>query len=59
MDEALPADTYQVTQKAHTGYVAELYRVIRRDGREILREKINTSRYSAAPEYATVGPGFE
>ncbi len=47
-----------MTQKAHTGYVAELYRVIRRDGVELVREKVNTSEYAATPEYVTVGsPG--
>lgn len=57
MDESLPEDYYKVTQKAHTGYVAELYRVTRRDGVELLREKINTSEYAATPEYVTVGGG--
>lgn len=55
IDETLPADYYEVTQKAHTGYVAELYRVTRRNGTELLREKINTSEYAAAPEYAVAG----
>lgn len=55
VDESLPEDYYKVTQKAHTGYVAELYRVTRRDGVEIAREKINTSEYAATPEYVTVG----
>lgn len=55
VDESLPEDYYKVTQKAHTGYIAELYRVTRRDGVELLREKINTSEYAATPEYVTVG----
>lgn len=55
IDESLPADYYEVTQKAHTGYIAELYRVTRRDGVELVREKINTSEYAATPEYVTVG----
>lgn len=55
VDETLPADYYEVTQKAHTGYVAELYRVTKRNGTEILREKINTSEYAATPEYAVAG----
>lgn len=55
VDEGRPADYYRVTQKAHTGYVAELYRVTRRDGVELLREKVNTSEYAATPEYVTVG----
>ncbi len=55
VDETKPHDYYEVTQKAHTGYVAELYRVISRDGVELLREKINTSQYAATPQYVTVG----
>ncbi len=58
VDKNQPEDYYKVTQKAHTGYVAELYRVIRRDGVELVREKVNTSEYAATPEYVTVGsPG--
>ena len=60
VDKSQPEDYYKVTQKAHTGYVAELYRVIRRDGVELVREKVNTSEYAATPEYVTVGnPGGE
>lgn len=55
VDESKPEDYYKVTQKAHTGYVAELYRVISRNGVEILKEKVNTSTYEAVPEYVTVG----
>ncbi len=55
VDETQKPDYYKVTQKAHTGYVAELYRVVSRDGEEISREKINTSTYEAVPEYVTVG----
>ncbi len=58
IDEILPPDSYMVTQKAHTGYIAELYRVVSRDGIEILREKVNTSSYAATPEYATAGSDF-
>ncbi len=59
VDESLPEDAYNVTQKAHTGYQAELYRVVSRDGIEILREKVNTSYYAATPEYATVGSNYQ
>ncbi len=55
VDETQESDYYKVTQKAHTGYVAELYRVISRNGEEISREKVNTSTYEAVPEYVTVG----
>ncbi len=59
VDESLPEDAYNITQKAHTGYQAELYRVVSRDGIEILREKVNTSYYAATPEYATVGSNYQ
>lgn len=55
VDETQNEDYYKVTQKAHTGYVAELYRIVSRDGEELSREKVNTSTYAAAPEYVTVG----
>lgn len=55
VDKSKPKDYYKVTQKAHTGYVAELYRIVSRNGVEILKEKVNTSTYDAVPEYVTVG----
>lgn len=55
VDETKPEGYRAVTQKAHTGYVAELYRVIRKDGMEMSRTLVNTSVYQATPEYVTVG----
>lgn len=55
VDESQSEEYYKVTQQAHTGYVAELYQIISRDGVEISREKVNTSTYEAVPEYVTVG----
>lgn len=55
VDETMPKNYLEVTQSAHTGYVAELYRIVKRNGEVISREKVNTSYYSATPQYVTVG----
>lgn len=46
---------YKVTQSAHVGYKAELYKIVCIDGAEKERIKLNTSTYKAAPKYITVG----
>jgi vancomycin resistance protein YoaR len=49
-------DTYRkVTQSAHTGYKAELYKVVKENGVEVSRTLVNKSNYAAAPKYVTVG----
>ncbi|MDF2485917.1 MAG: hypothetical protein K0R46_2085, partial [Herbinix sp.] len=49
-------ETYRkVTQSAHTGYKAELYKVVYENGVEVSRTLVNKSSYSAAPKYVTVG----
>ena len=48
--------TYQVTtQSAHTGYVAELYKIVYENGVEVSRNRVNKSVYNASPRYVTVG----
>ena len=48
--------TYQkVTQSAHTGYKAELYKVVYENGVETSRTLVNKSSYQAAPRYVTIG----
>ncbi len=48
--------TYQViTQSAHTGYVAELYKIVYENGVEVSRTRVNKSSYNASPRYVTVG----
>lgn len=42
-------------QSAHTGYVAELWKIVKEDGVEVSREKVNKSTYKATPRTATVG----
>lgn len=54
-DETQPKDYIKVTQSAHNGYKAELYRIILEDGVEIERIKINYSEYEASPQYMIVG----
>lgn len=48
--------TYSVTtQSAHTGYVAELYKIVYENGVEVSRTRVNKSVYNATPRYITVG----
>ncbi|MCI8307434.1 MAG: hypothetical protein HFH14_05225 [Lachnospiraceae bacterium] len=54
-DKTLPESYRKVTQTAHVGYVANLYKVVYENGVEVSREKINYSRYKAVPQYVTVG----
>ena len=54
-DPSKPTTYRKVTQSAHTGYKAELYKVVYENGKEVSRTLVNTSRYQAAPQYVTVG----
>jgi vancomycin resistance protein YoaR len=58
-DPTQPTSYRKVTQSAHTGYKAELYKVIYENDVEISRTRINKSNYSAAPRYVTVGTKVE
>ncbi len=53
-DAALPIGTIDV-QSAHTGYIGELWKVVKIDGVETERTKINKSTYTMTPRTATVG----
>ena len=55
-DDSKEADYYHEEQSAHTGYKAELYKIIYQDGVETERVKINSSSYEASPAYVVVGP---
>lgn len=46
---------YIVTESAHTGYKARLWKVVTEDGVEVSREQINSSSYKMSPRSATVG----
>ncbi len=45
----------EITQTAHTGYKAYLYKIVYIDGKQVSKEEINFSSYRAAPAYITVG----
>ncbi len=54
-DPTQPETYRKVTQSAHTGYRAELYKVVYENGIEVSRTLVNKSSYAAAPKYVTVG----
>ncbi len=54
-DASLPASYRAITQSAHVGYRAKLWKVIKIEGKEKKRVQINTSVYTAQPQYITVG----
>lgn len=53
-DPAIPLGKV-VTEAAHIGYKAELWKVVTENGQEISREQINSSSYKMVPRTATVG----
>jgi vancomycin resistance protein YoaR len=46
---------YIVSDSAHTGYKARLWKVVTENGVEVSREQINSSTYKMTPRSATVG----
>ncbi len=54
-DKTQPEGYEKVTQQAHVGYVANLYKIIYENGVEQSREKVNYSRYNAEPRHVIVG----
>lgn len=46
---------YIVTQGAHIGYKARLWKVVTEDGKEVSRTVVNNSNYRMSPRSATVG----
>lgn len=54
-DPSQPTTYRKVTQTAHTGYKAQLWKVVYENGVEISRTLVNTSNYDAAPQYVTIG----
>lgn len=46
---------YISVQSAHTGYVGELWKIVKVDGVETERTRINKSTYAVSPRTATVG----
>ncbi len=54
-DPTQPTTYQKVTQAAHTGYKAELYKVVYVKDKEISRTLVNKSTYAAEPRYITIG----
>ncbi len=54
-DKTLPTTYRKVTQSAHVGYKAELWKVVYENGIETSRERVNHSSYAAEPAYVTIG----
>lgn len=54
-DPTKPVTYEKVTQAAHKGYVAELYKIVYENGKEVSRTQINRSVYQATPRYITRG----
>lgn len=46
---------YIVTESAHTGYKARLWKIVTENGVEVSREQVNSSSYKVSPRSATVG----
>ncbi|MGE5557802.1 MAG: VanW family protein [Bacillota bacterium] len=55
-DPALAPGERVVEKKGEDGYDVTLYRIIKKDGKEIRREVINKSKYISMPEEVKVGP---
>lgn len=55
VDPTKPSSYREVTQSAHVGYRAKLWKIISIDGKETERVELNTSSYKAEPEHITVG----
>ena len=47
---------YIVTESAHIGYKAKLWKIVTENGVEVSREQVNSSSYKMVPRSATVGP---
>ncbi|WFR57169.1 VanW family protein [Anaerocolumna sp. AGMB13025] len=54
-DPTKPTTYSLTTQPAHTGYSAELYKVVYENGVEVSRTRINKSVYNPSPRYVTIG----
>lgn len=54
VDESQPIG-YIITESAHIGYKAKLWKIVKENGVEVERTQVNSSSYKATPRYATVG----
>lgn len=58
-DPTKPVSYRVTTQSPHTGYTAELYKIVYENGVEVSRTRVNKSTYMASPRYVTVGTMVE
>jgi vancomycin resistance protein YoaR len=54
-DNTKPKSYREVTQKAHIGYKAYLWKIVYQNGVEVSKEQVNFSSYDAEPAHVTVG----
>ncbi|MEG1458116.1 MAG: VanW family protein [Acetivibrio sp.] len=54
-DKTQPKTYRKVTQSAHVGYKAELWKIVYEKDVEVSRERVNYSNYAAEPAYVTIG----
>ncbi len=54
LDPSQPAG-FAKTQSAHVGYSSEYYKIVKVDGKEVSRERVNKSHYQAVPRTLTLG----
>lgn len=50
---------YIVTEGSHTGYKAQLWKIVLENGQEVSRSQVNSSNYITVPRSATVGTATE
>lgn len=50
---------YITTEGSHTGYRAQLWKIVLEDGQEVSRTQVNSSNYITVPRSATVGTATE
>lgn len=55
VDKTKPASYRSVTQSAHVGYKAKLWKIVYVDGKQTEKIQLNSSSYQAEPEHITVG----
>lgn len=56
-DPSKPKGYREVTDNGHQGYTAELWKVTYKDGVEVERERLHTSRYAMSPRKVIKGTG--
>lgn len=55
VDASRPPSYRSVTQSAHVGYKAKLWKIVYVDGKQTEKIELNASSYKAEPEHVTVG----